>query len=101
MDFDDRTATPRQLHNRAMEQTLTAPLNNTTDFLVIISLLVELMLIRSFVHQGSAGNLGQTTVDYEQMLDSKLRECKLSTCNRSIDRPESLDSSFLSLSLLL
>ena len=90
MDFDDRTGTPRQPHNFAMEQTLTAPLNNTTDFLVIISFLVDLILIRSFVrsfiHQGSAGNLGQTTVDYEQMLDSKLRECKLSTCDRSIDQ---------------
>jgi len=35
MDFDDRNDSSRQYGAMSMEQTLTAPLNNTIDFLVI------------------------------------------------------------------
>lgn len=56
MDFDDHTGTPRQRHSLVMDQTLTAPLNNTIDFM------------------GLGHDLGQTTVGYEQMLDEGSRE---------------------------
>lgn len=36
MDSDDRADTFRQSNAMYMDQTLTAPLNNTVDFLVII-----------------------------------------------------------------
>ncbi|CAF3169340.1 unnamed protein product [Rotaria socialis] len=54
MDSDDRTDSFRQSHT--MDQTLTAPLNNTTDFL------------------GAGNDLGQTTVSAELMLDESARE---------------------------
>ncbi|CAF1272045.1 unnamed protein product [Rotaria sp. Silwood1] len=57
MDSDDRLDTFRQSNTMSsMEQTLTAPLNNTIDFL------------------GPGNDLGQTTVNYEQILDESSRE---------------------------
>lgn len=35
MDLDDRSPTPRQTQRLSVDQTLTAPLNNTVDFYVI------------------------------------------------------------------
>jgi hypothetical protein len=35
MDFDDQSETTRHSNTLSMGQTLTAPLNNTIDFLVI------------------------------------------------------------------
>jgi hypothetical protein len=97
MDFDDRTGTPRQPHNLAMEQTLTAPLNNTTDFLVIISFLVELILIRSFVR--SFIRVVLATLAKRRLI---MNRCSIANFVNvsyplAIDRPESLDSSSLSL----
>ncbi|CAF0828324.1 unnamed protein product [Adineta steineri] len=54
MDSDDRTDISRQYG--AMEQTLTAPLNNTIDFL------------------GPGNDFGQTTVNYEEILDETSRD---------------------------
>ncbi|CAF0943175.1 unnamed protein product [Rotaria sordida] len=56
MDSDERLDTFRQSNTMSMEQTLTAPLSNTTDFL------------------GVGNDLGQTTVNYEQILDESSRE---------------------------
>ncbi|CAF2544388.1 unnamed protein product [Rotaria sp. Silwood2] len=56
MDSDDRLDTFRQSNTISMEQTLTAPLNNTVDFL------------------GPENNLGETTVSFEHILDETSRE---------------------------
>jgi uncharacterized membrane protein YeiB len=80
MDFDDRSDTSRQF-NMSMEQTLTAPLNNTVDFLVIIIInKPKFIMLFSFL-QGIGNDLGQTTVSYEQILDEPSRECKLFIVN--------------------
>ena len=55
-----------------MEQTLTAPLNNTIDFLVTI--FIDSTLIFRVFLQGLGNDFGQTTVGYEQMLDEVTRE---------------------------
>jgi hypothetical protein len=38
MDSDDQNENTRQYSNLSMGQTLTAPLNNTADFLVILTI---------------------------------------------------------------
>ena len=76
MDFDDRNDTARQYSTMSMEQTLTAPLNNTIDFLVI-TIIDRIKFIKLLFLQGAGNDLGQTTVSYEQLLDETSRECKL------------------------
>ncbi|CAF1152153.1 unnamed protein product [Adineta ricciae] len=56
MDSDERNDIGRQYGSMSMEQTLTAPLNNTIDFL------------------GPGNEYGQTTVSYEEILDETSRE---------------------------
>lgn len=76
MDFDDRNDTSRQYGAMSMEQTLTAPLNNTIDFLVI-TIINKINFTKLLFLQGPGNDYGQTTVSYEQMLDEASRECKL------------------------
>ncbi len=79
MDSDDQSESTRQFNTLSMAQTLTAPLNNTTDFFVIIiySHKKQNLLLLLFFLQGIGNDLGQTTIGYEQILDEFSRDGKL------------------------
>lgn len=77
MDFDDRNDSSRQYGAMSMEQTLTTPLNDTIGFYVI-AIIDKIKSSKFLFLQGAGNDLGQTTLNYEQILDEASRECKLS-----------------------
>lgn len=73
MDLDDRTTTPRQFQTMSMEQTVTAPLNNTVDFLVTIFVDWKLIFVFSSFCRVSAMIMGKQRLPTSRC-STKLRE---------------------------